>query len=66
MTELCPRCEVNYYTPYGEDWDPGDPSPPSLSRVDNETYICAQCGQDEAIRDWAKEPLAPPQEWPVT
>ena len=27
---------------------------PALSRTDNKTDICSQCGLDEAMSDWAK------------
>jgi transcription elongation factor Elf1 len=38
----CPRCgkETNDY--------------PALSRRDNKTNICSQCGTDEALLDWGK------------
>lgn len=41
-TWTCPRCgkETNDY--------------PALSRRDNKTNICSQCGMDEAMTDWAK------------
>lgn len=38
--KLCPRC----HQPIGED--------PALSRRDNKTYICSQCGTAEALEDW--------------
>lgn len=38
----CPRCgkETNDY--------------PALSRTDNKTNICSQCGTDEAMENWAR------------
>lgn len=41
-TWTCPRCgkETNDY--------------PALSRTDNKTEICSQCGTDEAMLNWAK------------
>ena len=55
-TVTCPRCGRNEYTPYGEPWDPErDAPPPALSRMDNATYICSDCGQDEAMRDFSGE-----------
>ena len=62
---LCPRCQVNYYTPYKSDGDPYTYPYPALSRIDNETYICSPCGSDEAVRDWQKLPPIPPDQWPV-
>lgn len=38
----CPRCGKTV-TDY-----------PALSRRDNKTNICSQCGTDEAMLDWAK------------
>ena len=34
---ICPRCGKTYY------------EPPALSRVDNESLICADCGVREAL-----------------
>jgi len=36
----CPRCGVPVY------------GYPALSRVDNHTYICSDCGAEEAIRQF--------------
>ena len=36
----CPRCKQNVY------------GYPALSRVDNRTYICSECGREEAIRQF--------------
>jgi hypothetical protein len=30
---------------------------PALSRVDNKTHICSECGTDEALLDFARVPL---------
>lgn len=38
----CPRCGQRY-SGY-----------PALSRRDNKTEICPQCGVDEALEDWLK------------
>lgn len=48
---LCPRCEVRYYTPYGDPVVHPSSPPPTLSRTDNRTFICDQCGTDEDIDD---------------
>ena len=42
---ICPRCTVNYI-PNNE--EPGA-YPGALSRVDNETYICSDCGVEEGL-----------------
>lgn len=36
-TAICPKCSKEYY------------GTPALSRVDNETYICPDCGTREAL-----------------
>jgi predicted RNA-binding Zn-ribbon protein involved in translation (DUF1610 family) len=40
---LCPVCH-NYFTDY-----------PALSRKDNDTLICPQCGMNEAMVEYFKE-----------
>lgn len=37
----------------------------ALSRTDNDIMICASCGTDEAMRDWARTPLPSQGFWPV-
>lgn len=64
-TKLCPRCEIEEYTPYGVKHKPDAPLPPALSRMDNETYICSACGEREAFRDLEGRPPVPPSEWPL-
>lgn len=64
-TVLCPRCEDNYYTPYEVKRQVRDPLPPALSRADNETYICSDCGTEEAMRNWQNLPLQMPDAWPI-
>lgn len=66
--QLCPRCEVNHFTPYKA----ADVSIeqlrkypyPALSRV-AQIYICSPCGQDEAMRDFGNAAPIPPDEWPI-
>lgn len=62
---LCPRCGVNGYTPYTRKWEIGDPPPPALSRTDNKTYVCSNCGSEEAMEDHFKGKLTPQSEWPI-
>lgn len=62
-TVLCPRCRFNRYTPYGGDVDRRmvEKYPfPALSRTDNETHICAECGFAEATVG-----VTPQSEWPT-
>jgi len=50
QVKLCPRCLHNYFTPYGEYYVEGvSPAPPAISRMDNKTPICSECGQAEAL-----------------
>lgn len=46
--EMCPRCNINYI-PNNE--TPGL-YPGALSRVDNKTEICSDCGVEEALDDY--------------
>lgn len=66
----CPRCWKDGFVPYdASDKEPAYAAgftPPALSRMDNETYICSACGQDEAMRDYTRQPPIPPDDWPVT
>lgn len=70
-TILCPRCESRRYMPYGQSRAPQGGNiqsiahPPALSRMDNKTYICHDCGNDEAMRDMQGMAPIPPTEWPV-
>jgi len=41
----CPRCK-QIYTGF-----------PALSRLDNTSRICSPCGMDEAMQDFAGQPL---------
>lgn len=41
---VCPRCQ-NPYTGY-----------PAISRMDNMTEICSECGTEEAVADFLGEP----------
>ena len=50
--KLCPRCLENYFTPYGSNYVEGVSPPfPASSRRDNKTYICSDCGTQEAFED---------------
>lgn len=48
----CPRCGIKRMTKY-----------PALSRVDNKTGICSQCGVDEALTAFVGFGVAPKQIW---
>ena len=32
---------------------------PALSRVDNESKVCSECGTEEAMQNYFKQPLTP-------
>ncbi len=53
IVERCPRC----LNPYLE-----APSPPALSRTDNETFICSTCGEREAWEQFTDK-LMPQDRW---
>jgi DNA-directed RNA polymerase subunit RPC12/RpoP len=58
----CPRCGFRSYTPLGVPVpDPAAPYP-ALSRQED-TYICAACGQEEALLDFAGAPAWEPEAW---
>lgn len=78
-TVLCPRCELQRYTPLRTDW-PEEMTfdqkrahlamapYPAKSRV-ADVYICSACGTDEALRDLPAGIGASPlglSDWPVT
>ena len=54
---VCPRCDMHRMRPVKVH--------NALSRTDNKSYICGPCGMDEALRNMKKQPLPPPNEWPV-
>ena len=53
---LCPRCTMRLL-PLGY--------PGAMSRVDNKTEICSECGQDEALLQWAGHTLGGTDTWPI-
>lgn len=38
---VCPKCQKEFIDKYG-----------AISRKDNKTVICAECGTKEALKDW--------------
>lgn len=53
----CPRCQISLLH--------ASKARNALSRKDNETYICSDCGTDEALRDAQRVDVWPtfPEPW---
>lgn len=78
MIELCPRCELRFFLPYGQGEGMGDliragalPAFPALSRAardeeDAPIYVCATCGQSEGMLQYTTGRVIPPEEWPIS
>jgi hypothetical protein len=47
VPKVCPRCEG--WIP--NNYQPGE-YPGAISRIDNVTEICSECGTAEALLDW--------------
>lgn len=49
-SQVCPRCGGRFKKPFA-----------ALSRLDNKTYICPDCGQNEAMYNfrYPSQPLPP-------
>ncbi len=58
---ICPRCNSNQIP---NNQTPGD-YPGALSRVDNRTEICSDCGLHEALEDFFDNNLTPIESWPI-
>lgn len=56
----CPRCGEPVPSRENQGQYPG-----ALSRVDNKTHICSQCGQDEALYQLATGGKLPPLDQPA-
>lgn len=56
---ICPRCKYNWI-PCNE--RPGE-YPGAISRADNKTEICSQCGTDEALTQHFEGFVKPVEEW---
>jgi hypothetical protein len=52
-TKICPRCKERPLNPI--------PALNALSRLDNHTYICPECGMEEALDALLRNP--PQTEW---
>lgn len=56
----CPRCFGGIPNDLQRGQYPG-----ALSRTDNETEICSDCGTSEGLEDWYGEGCKPQSEWRV-
>lgn len=54
-TMTCPRCNDREFTIHGVELQPGMPPYAAVSRVDNRTLICSECGTSEALQDYLRE-----------
>lgn len=61
VPHICPRCNDNFI-PCNE--RPGE-YPGAISRADNKTEICSDCGTEEAIEDYSGVGHTPMAEWPL-
>lgn len=64
--QRCPRCLTGFFTPYGNEvkFVPGvSPAFAALSRRDNKTLICSECGTQEAFEDMGYEKWNEHQYW---
>lgn len=61
VPHMCPRCQYN--------WIPNNLMPAeypgALSRADNKTEICSDCGTSEAIEQYTHGECTEVSEWPV-
>lgn len=58
---LCPRCQERQIP---NNKTPGA-YPGAISRADNETEICSDCGHDEAMKDFLNGGCEPKEAWPI-
>jgi hypothetical protein len=61
VPHICPRCNDNFIPCNAQ---PGA-YPGAISRTDNKTEICSQCGAEEAIEDYAHGGHTPMSGWPL-
>lgn len=61
VPRICPRCNDNFI-PCNE--KPGE-YPGAISRADNKTEICSDCGTEEALEQYGSGHCAPVADWPV-
>lgn len=62
IPRACPRCTSHDWIPNN---DFPNAYPGAISRSDNRTEICSDCGQDEALKDYFDGGCEPQSKWPV-
>lgn len=61
VPNMCPRCQFNWIPSNAH---PGK-YPGAISRADNKTEICSDCGTAEAMQDLNEGASTPVALWPV-
>lgn len=61
VPHICPRCQDNWIPNNDR---PGE-YPGAVSRADERTEICSDCGTYEAVEVWQTGSCTPVAEWPV-
>ena len=61
IPHMCPRCQFSWIPTNAH---PGK-YPGAISRADNKTEICSDCGTAEAIQDFTAGASTPVSMWPV-
>lgn len=62
VPHMCPRCQFSWIPTNAH---PGK-YPGAISRADNKTEICSDCGTAEALQDFNVGASTPVSLWPVT
>ena len=68
---LCPRCDSSHFVDYNAPHEVAARAfacgvyPPALSRADNETDMCSNCGTEEALIQFSGGRLSEPADWPL-
>lgn len=60
VSKICKRCD--YTAPLNDPFYRGFGA---ISRTDNKTMICSNCGVEEAMEDFLHGGCTPKEQWPV-
>jgi len=60
VSKICRRCgqSARHDDPFHRGYG-------AISRTDNKSMICSDCGVDEAMQDFFHEGLTPKEKWPI-